>query len=68
MISRTSEGEYYVKCFRRLTTSLNKFVYPERDDFTDVRSQDIVHILQIPKIVRDIHYFSDDLSNFQPLR
>jgi hypothetical protein len=53
-----------VQYMRRHRSSSNQFVFPIIPDIHAYSLNDIVRILGQPKIVRDIHNFPDDVSEY----
>jgi hypothetical protein len=62
VISAAGPKMWRIKCMRRHGDSDRQFVFPDEHDIDTYLEDEIVTVLSSPKIVRNIHYFSDDFS------
>jgi hypothetical protein len=53
-----------IRCMRRQRLSINDFFFPTVPDENDYPLEDVVRVLSLPKIVRGVYSFADDLSSF----
>jgi hypothetical protein len=51
-----------IRCMRR--HRFGQFVFPTHDDIDTYCHDEIVRVLSIPKIIRGIHHFPDDFSDY----
>lgn len=56
--------DYAIKCMRRHGLAGLKFKFPVNDDVAYYSQHDIVVVLDLPKVVRGVYQFSDDLTSF----
>jgi hypothetical protein len=68
VIVRESGVSWRIKCMRRNRSHTNQFVFPTVEDVDVYLDDEIVGVLQPPKVVRNIYHFSDDMSTFAGLR
>jgi len=68
VIVRESGVSWRIKCMRRNRSHTNQFVFPTVEDVDVCLDDEIVWVLQPPKVVRNIYHFSDDMSTFAGLR
>ncbi len=64
IISGQDDDAWTIKCMRRHRSLPTHFVFPDVDDIDTYKTSDILEVLLTPKIVRNIHHFSNDFSTF----
>jgi hypothetical protein len=58
------KDRWKLQCMLRHKSSMNCFVYPVHEDIDIYPESDIIKVLKTPKVVKTVHHFSDDLSEF----
>jgi hypothetical protein len=68
VVSREKDG-WKVKCMRRYRSLKTAFVFPVKDDIEIYPDSQIVKVLKMPKVERNVHHFAvHDLAEFSMLR
>ena len=65
IVVEMKEGKMWrIRCMRRLRLSMKEFFFPTVPDENDFPLEDAVRMLSLPKRVRGVYNFADDLSSF----
>jgi hypothetical protein len=63
VLQKMDDG-WKIQCLRKQDRRLMGFIYPTSEDVAVYSDKDVCKVLQTPKIVRSVHYFADDLSEY----